>query len=86
MSSSLKSSNISSGFVPQPLLEDVIKEIWFSEVVLTRLMLEWSKYDWTIKSIACLVWETLLSRAKWLVFFSKCFFENIYVMWVEHLS
>ena len=57
MLSVLKSSNISSGFVPQALLEDVIEGIWFLEVVLIRLMLEWYKCDWKIKSIACLVSE-----------------------------
>ena len=57
MLSVLKSSNISFGFVPQALLEDVIEGIWFLEVVLIRLMLEWYKYDWKIKSIACLVSE-----------------------------
>ena len=48
MSSALKSSNISSGFVLQALLEDVIVGIWFLEIVLMRLMLEWSEYDWTL--------------------------------------
>ena len=32
MSSTLKSSNISSGFFPQALLEDVIEGIWFLEI------------------------------------------------------
>ena len=82
MSSAIESSNISSGFVPQALLEDVIKGIWFLEVVLIPIMLEWSKYDRTIKSMACLVSETLLSREKWFGFFP----DNIYVIWVEHLS
>ena len=45
MLSALKSSNISSGLVPNELLEDVIGEIWFLEAVLIRLMLEWYKYD-----------------------------------------
>ena len=66
MSGALKGSNISSEFVPQTLLEDAIEGIWFLEVVLIRLMLEWSKNDWTIKSIACLVSETFLSRAKFM--------------------
>ena len=66
MSGALKGSNISSEFFPQTLLEDAIEGIWFLEVVLIRLMLEWSKNDWTIKSIACLVSETLLSRAKFM--------------------
>ena len=48
MSSAVKSSNISSGFVLQALLEDVIVGIWFLEIVLMRLMLEWSEYDWTL--------------------------------------
>ena len=40
MSSAIESSNISSGFVPQALLEDVIKGIWFLEAVLIPIMLE----------------------------------------------
>ena len=57
MSSALKSSNISSGFVLQAVLKDVIEGILFLEAVLIRSVLEWSTYDWTIKSIACLVSE-----------------------------
>lgn len=52
---------------------------------IIQLMLQWSKYDWTIKSIACIVSEILLPRAKWLEFY-QMYFENIYVMWVKHLS
>ena len=40
---------------------------------LNMTELEWSKYDWTIKSIACVVPETLLSQTKWLGFFSDVF-------------
>ena len=40
MSSAPKSLIISSGLVPQALLEDLIEENGFLEVVLIRLMLE----------------------------------------------
>ena len=87
MSSALKSSNISSGLVPQALLEDVIETIWFLEVVLMWLILEWSKYDWTIKSIACVVPETLLSQSKWLAFFPMFFRQYLcIVIWTSQLT
>ena len=39
-SSALRYSNISSGFIPEALLEDLIEGIRFLEVVLMQLMLE----------------------------------------------
>ena len=77
VSSTFKSLNNSSGFVPQTLLGDVIEGIWFLEVVLTRLTLKWSKCDWTIKSIARVVSETILSRGKWLGFFPDAFWQYL---------
>ena len=64
VSSVLKSLNIYFAFVLEKLFKDVSGEIWYLGVVLIWVMLEWSKHDWTIKSIACIVSEMLLSWAK----------------------
>ena len=61
----------------EKLLKDVNEEIWFSELVSIWLMLEWRKSDWTIKFMAWVISKVLISRAKWLVFFFRCLFDNM---------
>ena len=58
MSSALKSSNISSGFVLQALLEDVIEGIFRNSLNTIDARMIWIWLN--IKSIACVVSETLL--------------------------